>query len=163
MKLKFIKIRYAIIIVYLRIRSVFSSVTKGFTFIEMLISLLITIIILTIIPHLFRLTDTYLSASYEFDQLEYSFFQLDLNKMTNSKAISLKLIDEHSILLKQQNQNSFIKYQNHKIIFVSNNRGNITLLNNVLNAKFISNHKGIIGVFLRIGSRENYYDKSLYL
>ena len=38
------------------------SVTKGFTFIEMLISLLITIIILTIIPHLFRLTDTYLSA-----------------------------------------------------------------------------------------------------
>lgn len=73
--------------------------------------------------------------------------------MTNSKAISLKLIDEHSILLKQQNQNSFIKYQNHKIIFVSNNRGNITLLNNVLNAKFISNHKGIIGVFLRIGSR----------
>ena len=47
MKLKFIKIRYAIIIVYLRIRSVFSSVTKGFTFIEMLISLLITIIILT--------------------------------------------------------------------------------------------------------------------
>ena len=82
--------------------------------------------------------------------------------MTNSKAISLKLIDEHSILLKQQNQNSFIKYQNHKIIFVSNNRGN-TLLNNVLNAKFISNHKGIIGVFLRIGSRENYYDKSLYL
>ena len=37
------------------------SVTKGFTFIEMLISLLITIIILTIIPHLFRLTDTYLS------------------------------------------------------------------------------------------------------
>ena len=51
---------------------------------------------------------------------------------------------------KQQNQNSFIKYQNHKIIFVSNNRGNITLLNNVLNAKFISNHKGIIGVFLRI-------------
>ena len=59
MKLKFIKIRYAIIIVYLRIRSVFSSVTKGFTFIEMLISLLITIIILTIIPHLFRLTDTY--------------------------------------------------------------------------------------------------------
>lgn len=163
MKLKFIKIRYAIIIVYLRIRSVFSSVTKGFTFIEMLISLLITIIILTIIPRLFRLTDTYLSAAYEFDQLEYSFFQLDLNKMTNSKAISLKLIDEHSILLKQQNQNSFIKYQNHKIIFVSNNRGNITLLNNVLNAKFISNHKGIIGVFLRIGSRENYYDKSLYL
>ncbi|PTK52511.1 hypothetical protein BUZ33_13030, partial [Staphylococcus haemolyticus] len=62
MKLKFIKIRYAIIIVYLRIRSVFSSVTKGFTFIEMLISLLITIIILSIIPHLFRLTDTYLSA-----------------------------------------------------------------------------------------------------
>ena len=161
MKLKFIKIRYAIIIVYLRIRSVFSSVTKGFTFIEMLISLLITIIILTIIPHLFRLTDTYLSAAYEFDQLEYS-FSID-NKMTNSKAISLKLIDEHSILLKQQNQNSFIKYQNHKIIFVSNNRGNITLLNNVLNAKFISNHKGIIGVFLRIGSRENYYDKSLYL
>ena len=141
----------------------FSLVTKGFTFIEMLISLLITIIILTIIPHLFRLTDTYLSSSYEFDQLEYSFFQLDLNKMTNSKAISLKLIDEHSILLKQQNQNSFIKYQNQKIIFVSNNRGNITLLNNVLNAKFISNHKGIIEVFLRIGSRENFYDKTLYL
>ncbi|WP_256323930.1 hypothetical protein [Staphylococcus sp. HMSC62B09] len=83
--------------------------------------------------------------------------------MTNSKAISLKLIDEHSILLKQQNQNSFIKYQNQKIIFVSNNRGNITLLNNVLNAKFISNHKGIIEVFLRIGSRENFYDKTLYL
>ena len=141
----------------------FSLVTKGFTFIEMLISLLITIIILTIIPHLFRLTDTYLSSSYEFDQLEYSFFQLDLNKMTNSKAISLKLIDEHSILLKQQNQNSFIKYQNQKIIFVSNNRGNITLLNNVLNAKFISNHKGIIEVFLRIRSRENFYDKTLYL
>lgn len=141
----------------------FSLVTKGFTFIEMLISLLITIIILTIIPHLFRLTDTYLSSAYEFDQLEYSFFQLDLNKMTNSKAISLKLIDEHSILLKQQNQNSFIKYQNQKIIFVSNNRGNITLLNNVLNAKFISNHKGIIEVFLRIGSRENFYDKTLYL
>ena len=141
----------------------FSSVTKGFTFIEMLISLLITIIILTIIPHLFRLTDTYSSAAYEFDQLEYSFFQLDLNKMTNSKAISLKLIDEHSILLKQQNQNSFIKYQNHKIIFVNNNRGNITLLNNVLNAKFISNHKGIIEVSLRIGNRENFYDKTLYL
>lgn len=141
----------------------FSLVTKGFTFIEMLISLLITIIILTIIPHLFRLTDTYLSVAYKFDQLEYSFFQLDLNKMTNSKAISLKLIDEHSILLKQQNQNSFIKYQNQKIIFVSNNRGNITLLNNVLNAKFISNHKGIIEVFLRIGSRENFYDKTLYL
>lgn len=80
MKLKFIKIRYAIIIVYLRIRSVFSSVTKGFTFIEMLISLLITIIILTIIPHLFRLTDTYLSAAYEFDQLEYSFFNWTLIK-----------------------------------------------------------------------------------
>ena len=79
MKLKFIKIRYAIIIVYLRIRSVFSSVTKGFTFIEMLISLLITIIILTIIPHLFRLTDTYLST-YEFDQLEYSFFNWTLIK-----------------------------------------------------------------------------------
>lgn len=56
------------------------SVTKGFTFIEMLISLLITIIILTIIPHLFRLTDTYLSAAYEFDQLEYSFFNWTLIK-----------------------------------------------------------------------------------
>lgn len=131
MKLKFIKIRYAIIIVYLRIRSVFSSVTKGFTFIEMLISLLITIIILTIIPHLFRLTDTYLSAAYEFDQLEYSFFNWTLIKWPILKQYLLKLIDEHSILLKQQNQNSFIKYQNHKIIFVSNNRGNITLLNNV--------------------------------
>ncbi|MCH4532330.1 hypothetical protein MKS61_04425 [Staphylococcus haemolyticus] len=83
--------------------------------------------------------------------------------MTNSKATSLKLIDEHSILLKQQNQNSFIKYQNHKIIIVNNNRGNITLLNNVLNAKFISNHKGIIEVSLRIGNRENFYDKTLYL
>ena len=57
-EIKIYKNTICIIIVYLRIRSVFSSVTKGFTFIEMLISLLITILFLTIIPHLFRLTDT---------------------------------------------------------------------------------------------------------
>ena len=52
--------------------------------------------------------------------------------MTNSKAISLKLIDEHSILLKTTKIKIVsLNIKIIKIIFVSNNRGNITLLNNV--------------------------------
>lgn len=74
MKLNFTKIRYVITIIQQREKFASDLVIKGFTFIEMLISLFITILILTVMPNLIRLTDTYLINAYEFDQSEYSFF-----------------------------------------------------------------------------------------
>lgn len=163
MKLNFTKIRYVITIIQQREKFVSDLVIKGFTFIEMLISLFITLLILTVMPNLIRLTDTYLINAYEFDQSEYSFFQVDLNKMTNSKTITMKLINNHTIMIQRQHQNDYIKFHNHKIIFESNSKGNITLLNNVLYANFISRQRGIIEVILRIGNEVNYYDKTLFI
>ncbi|PNZ66428.1 competence protein ComG, partial [Staphylococcus croceilyticus] len=130
-----IKIRFVIKKVLKRIKCALNINLKAFTFIEMLLSLLVTLLVLSLIPQMLKLTQFYLHESYENYQTEYVFFLSDLSHLSNTPQASFQIINKNTILVHEKQEKSYIKFKNSKLIYENKGRGNITLLNNVIDFK----------------------------
>ncbi|UDI78186.1 hypothetical protein HYI43_06410 [Staphylococcus taiwanensis] len=129
----------------------------------MALSLTIAIMIFTLMPNIYKIANYYLKESYDINQTEFAFFQVDINNITKSKKVSFQLINQSTILIHSNGKDNYLKFKNHKIIYESNRRGNITFLNNVLEAHFHRLNSEIILLNLKIGEKNNYYEKTIYL
>ncbi|MCJ1668102.1 hypothetical protein MT339_06675 [Staphylococcus sp. NRL 19/737] len=129
----------------------------------MLLALLITLLILNLIPGILKLTQYYLRESYENYQTEYAFFQSDMSHLLSKPQTSFQIVKENTILIREKEEKSFIKYKNSKLIYENNGRGNITLLNNVIYFNIKCINAKIIKIRLKIGDEKVNYEKELYI
>lgn len=163
MTLNFLKTLYVTTISLLIRKFALSTKLKAFTFIEMVLSLLITITILTLLPNIIKLTNFYFHEAYENNRTEYSFFQADLSHIVNNSHATLKIENHNSIIVQTKDERNYIKFKNNKLIYENEGRGNITLLNNVIAAKFHNTNSKVIVINLKIGDANQYYEKTLYI
>ncbi|OAF04251.1 competence protein ComGF [Staphylococcus argenteus] len=89
-------------------------------------------IILLIVPDTIKISKTFLNESKDLTSIDFEFFARDLIddfKKIDKKQIEIKA---HSILINKTNEQIEYKFLNNKIIKTVNDKGNITMLNNVL-------------------------------
>lgn len=133
-------------------RHVYSINVKAFSLIEMLVAMMVISIILLIVPDLIRLSKTFLIESRELTTVDFEFFSRDILE-------DFKGVDKNDIEIRQQRiilhkGEEMIEYKliNNKIIKVVNDRGNITMINNV--TAFTANiyYKSIIKITITVKS-----------
>lgn len=111
----------------------------------MLVAMMVISITLLIVPDLIRLNKTFLIESRELTTVDFEFFSRDiLEDFKGEEMIEYKLI-------------------NNKIIKVVNDRGNITMINNV--TAFTANiyYKSIIKITITVKVGTNLQTKTIYV
>ena len=136
---------------------------KSFTLIEMLVSLLLTMMMLTFFPQLIKLTHSFLYETYNSYQTEYAFFQTNITQIFLKSSHDIKIKDKNTIIINNQSSKDYIEFRNNKLLYKINGNGNIILLNNVINAEFLPLSSNFIKLKLKIGDKNNYYEKNLFL
>ncbi|HDF0171109.1 TPA: competence type IV pilus minor pilin ComGF [Staphylococcus aureus] len=143
-------------------RHVYSINVKAFSLIEMLVAMMVISITLLIVPDLIRLSKTFLIESRE-STVDFEFFSRDILE-------DFKGVDRNDIEIRQQRiilhkGEEMIEYKliNNKIIKVVNDRGNITLINNV--TAFTANiyYKSIIKITITVKVGTNLQTKTIYV
>ncbi len=141
---------------------IYSINVKAFSLIEMLVAMLVISITLLIVPDLIRLSKTFLNESRELTTVDFEFFSRDILE-------DFKGVDRNDIEIRQQRiilhkGEEMIEYKliNNKIIKVVNDRGNITMLNNV--TAFTANiyYKSIIKITITVKVGTNVQTKTIY-
>lgn len=136
---------------------------KAFSLIEMLVAMMVISIILLIVPDLIRLSKTFLIESRELTTVDFEFFSRDILE-------DFKGVDKNDIEIRQQRiilhkGEEMIEYKliNNKIIKVVNDRGNITMINNV--TAFTANiyYKSIIKITITVKVGTNLQTKTIYV
>ena len=144
-------------------RHVYSINVKAFSLIEMLVAMMVISITLLIVPDLIRLSKTFLIESRELTTVDFEFFSRDILE-------DFKGVDRNDIEIRQQRiilhkGEEMIEYKliNNKIIKVVNDRGNITLINNV--TAFTANiyYKSIIKITITVKVGTNLQTKTIYV
>ncbi|EME2743435.1 prepilin-type N-terminal cleavage/methylation domain-containing protein [Staphylococcus aureus] len=143
-------------------RHVYSINVKAFSLIEMLVAMMVISITLLIVPDLIRLNKTFLIESRELTTVDFEFFSRDILE-------DFKGVDRNDIEIRQQRiilhkGEEMIEYKliNNKIIKVVNDRGNITMINNV--TAFTANiyYKSIIKITITVKVGTNLQTKTIY-
>ncbi|GBU01453.1 prepilin-type N-terminal cleavage/methylation domain-containing protein [Staphylococcus argenteus] len=114
------------------LKNVFNIKVKAFSLIEMILAMMAISIILLIVPDTIKISKTFLNESKDLTSIDFEFFARDLIddfKKIDKKQIEIKA---HSILINKTNEQIEYKFLNNKIIKTVNDKGNITMLNNVL-------------------------------
>ncbi|WP_241957755.1 competence type IV pilus minor pilin ComGF, partial [Staphylococcus equorum] len=106
---------------------------KAFTYIEVLFALMITVLLLTIIPSLFKSTTALSVLANDHLNIESEFFARDLTQdlMNNKGDIMIDKSKGTQLSIKDKNKLISYSFKNNKIVKSINGKGNITLLNNV--------------------------------
>ena len=138
---------------------------KAFTYIELLFSLMITVIILSAIPSLIK-TTTLLKPQHLYHiNTEFDFFARDLtndllaikNGTTHTKA------NGKYLLFSNGEKEISYELKNDKIIKTIHGRGNITMLNNVKAINFKILKFNTIKIMLKIFEEGYVIEKEIYL
>ncbi|MDG6740371.1 competence type IV pilus minor pilin ComGF [Staphylococcus aureus] len=144
-------------------RHVYSINVKAFSLIEMLVAMMVTSITLLIVPDLIRLSKTFLIESRELTTVDFEFFSRDILE-------DFKGVDRNDIELRQQRiilhkGEEMIEYKliNNKIIKVVNDRGNITMINNVTSFTANIYYKSIIKITITVKVGTNVQTKTIYV
>lgn len=128
----------------------------------MLVAMMVISITLLIVPDLIRLNKTFLIESRELTTVDFEFFSRDILE-------DFKGVDRNDIEIRQQRiilhkGEEMIEYKliNNKIIKVVNDRGNITMINNV--TAFTANiyYKSIIKITITVKVGTNLQTKTIY-
>ncbi|MDG0842538.1 ComGF family competence protein [Staphylococcus equorum] len=125
---------------------------------------MITVLLLTIIPPLFKSTTTLSILANDHLNIESEFFARDLTQdLMNRKAnIIIDKSKETQLLIKEKNKLISYRFKNNKIIKSINGKGNITLLNNVKAMKFqFSENKSLV-VNLKIFDKDKTFEKQIH-
>ncbi|WP_244049601.1 competence type IV pilus minor pilin ComGF [Staphylococcus argenteus] len=114
------------------LKNVFNIKVKAFSLIEMILAMMAISIILLIVPDTIKISKTFLNESKDLTSVDFEFFARDLIddfKKIDKKQIEIK---PHNILINKTNEQIEYKFLNNKIIKTVNDKGNITMLYNVL-------------------------------
>ncbi|MGZ1542827.1 competence type IV pilus minor pilin ComGF [Staphylococcus argenteus] len=114
------------------LKNVFNIKVRAFSLIEMILAMMAISIILLIVPDTIKISKTFLNESKDLTSVDFEFFARDLIddfKKIDKKQIEIK---PHNILINKTNEQIEYKFLNNKIIKTVNDKGNITMLNNVL-------------------------------
>jgi len=135
----------------------------SFTFIEMIFSLLITIVILSSIPLTIKIINQYKQIAIENSSIEYEFFHSDILKEQKKGAIKPVIKDNHTLHLINKEKNIEYIFKNNKIYKQINGKGNITMLNLVAIVKIIKTNNNTTKIILKVGNPNYKLYKTLYL
>ncbi|MBR9029007.1 prepilin-type N-terminal cleavage/methylation domain-containing protein [Staphylococcus aureus] len=146
-------------------RHVYSINVKAFSLIEMLVAMMViskTFLIERVVA-MMVISKTFLIESRELTTVDFEFFSRDILE-------DFKGVDRNDIEIRQQRiilhkGEEMIEYKliNNKIIKVVNDRGNITLINNV--TAFTANiyYKSIIKITITVKVGTNLQTKTIYV
>ncbi|WP_172793151.1 competence type IV pilus minor pilin ComGF [Staphylococcus sp. NAM3COL9] len=125
---------------------------------------MITILLLTIMPPLFKSTTAFSVLNNDHLNIESEFFARDLTQdlMDKRADIITDKSKETQLLIKEKNKLISYNFKNNKIIKSINGNGNITLLNNVKTIKYrILKNKSLL-VNLKIFDKDKTFEKQIY-
>lgn len=136
---------------------------QGFTFIEMIFALLITIVILTSLPLTIKLVSHYKALANENSSIEFEFFHRDLIRDINQHNLKLFMKNNHTLILRNNESSIEYTFKNNKVYKQINGKGNVTLLNQVIVEKIIKSNDNVIKIILKVGNPNYKQIKTLYL
>ncbi|MFU0765669.1 competence type IV pilus minor pilin ComGF, partial [Staphylococcus warneri] len=134
----------------------------SFTFIEMIFSLLITIVLLSTVPLTIKIISQYKQIALENSSIEFELFHSDLLKEQKEDALKPIIKDKHTLHLINKEKNAEYIFKNNKIYKQINGKGNITLLNQVSMVKMIKSNDNIIKIILKVGNPNYNQYKTLF-
>lgn len=135
----------------------------SFTFIEMIFSLLITIVLLSTVPLTIKIISQYKQIALENSSIEFELFHSDLLKEQKEDALKPIIKDKHTLHLINKEKNAEYIFKNNKIYKQINGKGNITLLNQASMVKMIKSNDNIIKIILKVGNPNYNQYKTLFL
>ncbi|MEJ7454511.1 competence type IV pilus minor pilin ComGF [Staphylococcus warneri] len=135
----------------------------SFTFIEMIFSLLITIVLLSTVPLTIKIISQYKQIALENSSIEFELFHSDLLKEQKEDVLKPIIKDKHTLHLINKEKNTEYIFKNNKIYKKINGKGNITLLNQVSMVKMIKSNDNIIKIILKVGNPNYNQYKTLFL
>ena len=123
----------------------------------MLVAMMVISITLLIVPDLIRLSKTFLIESRELTTVDFEFFSRDI--LEDFRGVDR----QQRIILHKGEEMIEYKLINNKIIKVVNDRGNITMINNV--TAFTANiyYKSIIKITITVKVGTNVQTKTIYV
>ncbi|HGX0845288.1 TPA: competence type IV pilus minor pilin ComGF [Staphylococcus aureus] len=131
-------------------RHVYSINVKAFSLIEMLVAMMV-------------ISKTFLIESRDLTTVDFEFFSRDI--LDDFKGVDRNDIEirQHRIILHKGEEMIEYKLINNKIIKVVNDRGNITMINNV--TAFTANiyYKSIIKITITVKVGTNVQTKTIYV
>ncbi len=136
---------------------------QGFTFIEMIFALLITIVILTSLPLTIKLVSHYKALANENSSIEFEFFHRDLIRDINQHNLKLFMKNNHTLILRNNESSIEYTFKNNKVYKQINGKGNVNLLNQVIVEKIIKSNDNVIKIILKVGNPNYKQIKTLYL
>ncbi|QRJ69227.1 competence protein ComGF [Staphylococcus saccharolyticus] len=161
-KFNYLKIKYAVKILNLKLKHVSLSKLKAFSFIELLFTLSLTILVLMLLPSMICLTSYYLINAKNNDDINFDFFSRDI--LYDTQKLKYKLQIENSHTIKLSNNNDVIRYvfNRSKIYKNINQKGNITLLNNVVSTQILKTNNKYIKIKIKL-VKTNYTQEKILL
>ncbi|WP_145519544.1 hypothetical protein [Staphylococcus warneri] len=135
----------------------------SFTFIEMIFSLLITIVLLSTVPLTIKIISQYKQIALENSSIEFELFHSDLLKEQKEDVLKPIIKDKHTLHLINKEKNTEYIFKNNKIYKKINGKVNITLLNQVSMVKMIKSNDNIIKIILKVGNPNYNQYKTLFL
>lgn len=132
------------------LKNVFNIKIKAFSLIEMILAMMTISIILLIVPGTIKISKMFLNESKDLTSVDFEFFASDL--IDDFKTIDRKQIEikPHSILINKTNEQIEYKLLNNKIIKTINDKGNITMLNNVLSFSIDKDQDAILRISISL-------------
>lgn len=147
----------------LTLKHVFHLKIKAFTFVEILFALSVTLLCLSLTPNIINLTSYYLHLAKNNDDLDFEFFCRDILKDVQTSKYSPSKDNDSTIKIRKKDEEIRYIYNNKKIYKNINQRGNITLLNNVVFFKIIKTNNNILKIKIKQGDTNYYKEKNPYL
>lgn len=138
---------------------------KAFTYIELLFSLMITLIILSAIPSLIKTTTLLKPQNLYHINTEIEFFARDLTNdliAIRSGTTHTKANGKYLLFSNGEKEISY-ELKNDKVIKTIQGRGNITMLNNVKAINFKILKFNTIKIMLKIFEEGYVIEKEIYL
>ncbi|GKS19540.1 prepilin-type N-terminal cleavage/methylation domain-containing protein [Staphylococcus argenteus] len=145
------------------LKNVFNIKVKAFSLIEMILAMMAISIILLIVPDTIKISKTFLNESKDLTSVDFEFFARDLIddfKKIDKKQIEIK---PHNILINKTNEQIEYKFLNNKIIKTVNDKGNITMLNNVLSFSINKDQNATLRISISLKEGELIRKKILFV
>lgn len=126
---------------------------KGFTLIETTIGFMIQSILIAIIPILFYVLIQFKSLVIYDDTYTFELMVKELSDSIGKAQLSQIKVEHHKITLPLQHETITYAYDNQKLIKTVNGKGNITVLNQVSEAKFkkVYKHHLLMNIKYKVG------------
>ncbi|ATH59996.1 competence protein [Staphylococcus nepalensis] len=145
-------------------KNAITNKVTGFTYIEVLFALFITIVVFTMLPLLYKSIVPLKHQSNFASSIDLEFFARDLTEellLNKSQFFNIENRG-HRLKITNKEKNIYYEFKNRKIIKTINHSGNITLLNNVIEAQFTMLKNKRMKLYVKLYNEGTYFEKEIY-